>query len=113
MHLDPETAVAVRHDRVDIEHGRVVFEVTAQAQSFRVSVGLIEIGTTGAKFEVDGLPDSVLVTVVEGQVKVAGVSDLSSAGARETLVTPPIVVSARQRLRVSNGAAVVEPVWDQ
>ena len=106
IRLNTDSAVIVRYDRsqrlVQLERGEVFFEVAHEAgRPFRVTAGYADVLAVGTEFDVYKQRDSTVVTVVEGQVKVAlapGQPGGGSAGGRS------VTVRAGERLQVSKGA---------
>jgi transmembrane sensor len=88
LYLNTDTSVVVRlrssERRVEIERGEAMFEVAHDTtRPFRVIAGAAQIVAVGTKFDVyRQQPESTLVTVVEGRVRVgpsAAVGKLSAS----------------------------------
>lgn len=104
--LNTDSLVEVRYSgaerRVAIERGQVMFDVTRDPRRpFHVSAGAAEVMVVGTKFDVYLQPDSTLVTVVEGRVRVGtGASPEGSVA---------VVLGAGEQVRVREGDAVLLP----
>jgi len=109
LRLDTDTSVTVRFSstvrRVEVESGQVSFAVTHDAiRPFRVMAGSAEIVDVGTTFDVYLRPDSTLVTVVEGRVKVSLTRPSQLGPAAGALGTADSTeVAAGQQLRVAEG----------
>jgi transmembrane sensor len=76
LHINSDSVVQVdfvsSERRVIMERGQALFKVAKdKTRPFRVRVGSTEIVAVGTEFDIRRSNDSVLVTVVEGQVAVA------------------------------------------
>lgn len=106
LHVNTDTAVTVRFSSaerlVDIDHGQITVEVAHNdPRTFRVHAGTADAVAVGTDFDVYRQPDSVLITVVTGQVAV-------SVGGKTALRTASglpsgLRVGAGQQVTVSGG----------
>jgi transmembrane sensor len=71
---------------------------------FRVAAGSAAISDLGTQFDVRLLPDSTLVTVLEGQVSVAPSAAGAEPGARPDQDLASVRLGANQQVRVTSGA---------
>jgi transmembrane sensor len=100
-YLDADSAITVSITQaardVHLRRGRVWFDVVSdQGTSFRVVAGDVEARVLGTSFAIEWQPDAVVITVECGRVSVAW------AGR-----DPALVLTARQRLRITAGAPAV------
>jgi transmembrane sensor len=109
LRLNTDTTVSVRYgggERLAVlESGEAAFEVNHERRPFRVMAGSAAISDLGTQFAVRLLPDSTLVTVLEGQVSVAP----STTGAEPS--TSPNRDVASVRLGVNQQARITAGAW--
>jgi len=108
LRLDTDTSVTVRFSstvrRVEVESGQVNFAVAHDAiRPFRVMAGSAEIVDVGTTFDVYLRPDSTVVTVVEGRVKVSLAPPGRGGLAGVLGIADSTEVAAGQQLRVAEG----------
>jgi transmembrane sensor len=113
IHMDSDTRVHVAFERrarvVTLDGGRSRFDVTHDpARPFKVTAGSETVVAVGTSFNVELLPSSVLVTLIEGQVVIS--SDTPVAAARSAAPASPLALRAGEQLVASrNVAPAVRP----
>ena len=109
LHLNTDTTVEVRFGAIErlavLEVGEAAFEVSHDPRRpFKVMAGSAAISDLGTQFDVRLLPDSTLVTVLEGQVRVAPSAAGGEPGARPDKDLAPVRLGANQQVRVTSEA---------
>jgi transmembrane sensor len=109
LYLNTDSVVTVRYSsrerNVTLESGEVEFEVAHLPQrSFNVSAGAARIADLGTTFNVRLMPDSTVVTVVNGRVAIAPVAGNPEA--------KPLQLTADQQVsvRANEWPAMIVPV---
>lgn len=111
MYLTADSAVLVRfneHRRlVQVERGQALFEVAHDAtRPFQVRAGNTVIEDVGTVFDVSTQPQQTLVTVLEGQVAIWGVSPHSGQSSRQEATSAP-THPLRTELRAGEQASIL------
>jgi transmembrane sensor len=109
LHLNTDTTVEVRFGAIErlavLEVGEAAFEVSHDPRRpFKVMAGSAAISDLGTQFDVRLLPDSTLVTVLEGQVRVAPSAAGGGPGARPEQDLASVRLGANQQVRATPGA---------
>jgi transmembrane sensor len=106
LHINSDSIVAVDYTQsersVSMARGQVLFKVARdEVRPFRVRAGATDVVAVGTEFDVRRLSEDVLVTVVEGSVRVMQATDLD----RIPDLTPPapLQLDAGQQARVLRG----------
>jgi len=109
LRLNTDTIVAVRYAAAErlavLEAGEAAFEVSHEPRRpFKVMAGSAAISDLGTQFDVRLMPDSTLVTVLEGQVSVAPSSTGGEPNARPDRDRAAVRLGVNQQVRVTPGA---------
>lgn len=105
LHINSDSIVLVDYTQaersVSMARGQVLFKVARdEVRPFRVRAGATDVVAVGTEFDVRRMSEDVLVTVVEGSVRVMKVTDLEPI----TDITPaPLQLDAGQQARVVRG----------
>jgi transmembrane sensor len=108
LHLNTDSAVNIWYGknerRVVLISGQAAFEVAHEAgRAFRVIAGSTEVVDLGTQFDVRLEHDATVVTVAEGRVAVGSSPRLEKLGTNLDQSRLPILLSAGQQIRVSEG----------
>jgi transmembrane sensor len=109
LRLNTDTTVAVRYGAAErlavLEAGEAAFEVRHEPRRpFKVMAGNAAISDLGTQFDVRLIPDSTLVTVLEGEVSVAPSAAVGEPGARPDRDHLSVRLGVNQQVRVTAGA---------
>jgi transmembrane sensor len=109
LRLNTDTTVTVRYRAAErlavLEAGEAAFEVRHEpGRPFKVMAGNAAISDLGTEFDVRLMPDSTLVTVLEGQVSVAPSSARGEPGARPDRDHLSVRLGVNQQVRITPGA---------
>lgn len=106
LHINSDSIVSVDYTQaersVSMARGQVLFKVARdEVRPFRVRAGATDVVAVGTEFDVRRLSEDVLVTVVEGSVRLMQATDLD----RIADLTPPapLQLDAGQQARVLRG----------
>jgi transmembrane sensor len=108
LRLNTDTTVAVRYGATErlavLEAGEATFEVRHEPRRpFKVMAGSAAISDLGTQFDVRRMPDSTLVTVLEGQVSVAPAAAEGDSNARPEGDHASVRLGADQQVRITAG----------
>ncbi len=114
LHLNTDSAVIVRYSRTErvvvLTSGEADFEVVHEGErKFRVLAGPAEVVDLGTKFDVRVEPDSTVITVVEGRVRVSRSEPPGGAATGRGDSEAGVELGGNQQVRVTAGAGVLEP----
>jgi transmembrane sensor len=108
LRLNTDTSVAVRYGPSErlavLEAGEAVFEVSHEPRPFKVMAGRAAISDLGTQFDVRLMPDSTVVTVLEGQVSVAPSTAGGAPGAPPDRDHASLRLGANQQVQVTAGS---------
>jgi len=109
LRLNTDTIVAVRYGAAErlavLEAGEAAFEVSHEPRRpFKVMAGSAAISDLGTQFDVRLMPDSTLVTVLEGEVSVASSAAGGEPSARPGRDRASVRLGVNQQVRVTPGA---------
>ena len=106
LHINSDSVVSVDYSQaersVSMARGQVLFKVAKdEARPFRVRAGATDVVAVGTEFDVRRMSEDVLVTVVEGSVKVTRLTELDRIA---NMAPPaPLRLDAGQQARVVRG----------
>jgi transmembrane sensor len=106
LRLNGDSAVRVRlstgERRVELDHGQAFFDVAHDlTRPFRVISGNTSTVAVGTQFDVSRQPDTLLITVLQGQVAVFDAAPATMA--TTSLASGSLQVSAGQQLQINSG----------
>lgn len=106
LHINSDSVVSVDYSQAErsvaMARGQVLFKVSKDAaRPFRVRAGATDVVAVGTEFDVRRISEDVLVTVVEGSVKVTKVTEPDQIA---NIAPPaPLRLEAGQQARIVRG----------